>query len=141
MSGILSARSGAWLGVTTGRDVACTGIQGNIINQVKDDPYGDKTLANYLSPSAFAYPAAGELGTMAPSSIEGPGFWTIDLALSRLVSIADRHNLEFRLEMFNLLNNFNWGDPVINYDVGTFGQITTMAGAPRIIQLGVKYGF
>jgi len=141
VSGILSARSGAWLGVTTGRDVAGTGIQGNIINQVKDDPYGDKTLANYLSASAFAYPAAGELGTMAPSSIEGPGFWTIDLALSRLVSIADRHNLEFRLEMFNLLNNFNWGDPVINYDVGTFGQITTMAGAPRIIQLGLKYSF
>ena len=54
---------------------------------------------------------------MAPSSIEGPGFWTIDLALSRLVSIADQHNVEFRLEMFNLLNNFNWGDPVINYDV------------------------
>ena len=43
--------------------------------------------------------------------------------------------------MFNLLNNFNWGDPVINYDVGTFGQITTMAGAPRIIQLGLKYSF
>ena len=37
-SGILSARSGAWLGVTTGRDVAGTGIQGNVINQVKDDP-------------------------------------------------------------------------------------------------------
>ena len=57
------------------------------------------------------------------------------------MSIAERHNLELRLEMFNLLNNFNWGDPVINYDVGTFGQITTMAGAPRIIQFGVKYGF
>ena len=140
-SGILSARSGAWLGVTTGRDVAGTGIQGNVINQVKDDPYGDKSLTNYLSATAFAYPAAGELGTMTPSSIEGPGFWTIDLALSRQLSISDRHNLELRLEMFNLLNNFNWGDPVINYDAGTFGQITTMAGAPRIIQFGVKYGF
>jgi hypothetical protein len=37
--------------------------------------------------------------------------------------------------------NFNWGDPVTNFDAGTFGQILTMAGAPRIMQLGVKYGF
>ena len=48
--------------MTTGRDIAGTGIQGNIINQVMDDPYGAKTLTNYLNPAAFAYPDTGSSG-------------------------------------------------------------------------------
>ena len=36
--------------------------------------------------------------------------------------------LELRLESFNLLNHFNWGDPVVNFNAGTFGRITTQAG-------------
>jgi hypothetical protein len=38
-------------------------------------------------------------------------------------------------------NNFNWGNPVTNFNSGAFGRITTMAGSPRIMQFGVKYGF
>jgi hypothetical protein len=78
---------------------------------------------------------------MKPRSIEGPGFWTADLALSRLVSFSSTQNVELRLEMFNLFNNFNWGNPATNYDAGTFGQITSLAGDPRILQFGIKYGF
>jgi hypothetical protein len=140
-SGILSARSGTWLDVTTGRDVAGTGIQGNRINQVLENPYGEKTLTNYLNPAAFAYPAAGVLGNMKPRSIQGPGFWTVDLALTRSIGLTEGSTLELRLEAFNLLNNFNWGNPITNYDSGTFGQINTIGGDPRIMQFGVKYGF
>ena len=49
--------------------------------------------------------------------------------------------VELRLETFNLTNNFNWGDPATNINLGTFGRITTMAGTPRIMQFGIKYGF
>ena len=51
------------------------------------------------------------------------------------------HNLELRVEVFNLLNNFNWGDPTVNFNSGQFGRITTMTGDPRIMQFGIKYGF
>jgi hypothetical protein len=142
LSGILNTRSGSWLTVTTGRDIAGTGISGQRVNQVLENPYGDKSLTNYLNPAAFAYPAAGTWGDHRKNSIDGPGFWTVDLALSRLVSVAaGRHTLELRLETFNLFNNFNWGNPATNVDAGTFGRITTQAGDPRIMQFGVKYGF
>jgi hypothetical protein len=141
LSGILNARSGIWLDVTTGRDVAGTGIQGNRVHQVLDDPYGAGTLENYLNPAAFAYPDMGTLGNMKARDIEGPGFWAADLALSRLVALGTRQNLEFRLEAFNLLNNFNWGNPITNYDSGSFGQINSIGGDPRIIQFGLKYAF
>ena len=98
-------------------------------------------MYNYLSAAAFAYPVAGAYGDHENNSIEGPGFWSADMALSRLVSFTATRQLELRLEIFNLFNNFNWGNPVTNFDAGTFGRITASAGDPRIMQFGIKYGF
>ena len=77
------------------------------------------------------------------------GFRTLDVALSRLLPFGASRNLELRVETFNLLNTFNWGPPTLmnadrthtNFSSGAFGRITAMAGTPRIMQFGVKYGF
>lgn len=50
-------------------------------------------------------------------------------------------NLEIRVESFNVLNHFNWGNPGTNFSAATFGRIPSLAGSPRIMQFGVKYGF
>jgi hypothetical protein len=141
VAGILSARSGSWLTVTTTQDIAGTGIEGQRVNQVREDPHGDETLTNYLDRAAFAHPAPGTLGDQRNNSIEGPGYWTVDLAISRLVSFGAAQSLELRVEVFNLFNNFNWGNPETSFDSGNFGRITSAAGSPRIMQFGVKYGF
>jgi hypothetical protein len=141
VSGILSARSGGWLTVTTTQDTAATGISGQRANQVLENPYGDKSLDNYLNRAAFAQPAPGALGTHRNRSIEGPGSWAADLAISRLVSVGAGQTLELRVETFNLFNTFNWGDPTTNFNAATFGRIPSQAGDPRIMQFGVKYGF
>jgi hypothetical protein len=62
------------------------------------------------------------------------------MALSRLVSFG-KQNVELRLEAFNLTNNINWANPNTTLNAGTFGQIRAMAGEPRVLQFGVKYGF
>ena len=139
-SGIVSARSGSRLNVTSGRDGAFNGQAGQRANQVSDDVYGE-TLNNYLVPTAFAQPASGTLGDYVRNSLVGPAFWNIDLALSRNLSLGSGHSLELRAEAFNLLNHFNWGNPGTNLGAGTFGRIQTQSGAPRIMQFGVKYGF
>ena len=63
------------------------------------------------------------------------------MALARVLPVGGGRTLELRVEAFNLLNHFNWGDPATNLDAGTFGQITTQAGNSRIMQFAVKYGF
>jgi outer membrane receptor protein involved in Fe transport len=141
VSGIFTAQSGNWLTVTTGRDPALTGIGAQRVNQVRDDPYGAKTLTNYLDPAAFSYPDAGTLGNHPARSIEGPGYWKADLALARVLRLGAARTLEARVEVFNVFNTFNWGDPNTNLDSGTFGRITTQNGDPRIMQFAVKYGF
>jgi hypothetical protein len=45
------------------------------------------------------------------------------------------------VEAFNLFDNFNWGNPVTNFNSGTFGRILTQAGSARVMQFGIKYGF
>jgi len=140
-SGILTTRSGTWLTVTTTQDLAGTGTTGQRVNQVKDDPYGDKTLTNYLNAAAFAFPAAGTLGNERARDIEGPGYWNVDLSLARLLPVGTGRSLEVRVETFNLFNHFNWGDPATSLDAGTFGRITTQSGSSRIMQFAVKYGF
>ena len=139
-SGIVSARSGNRLNVTSGRDGAFNGQTGQRANQVSDDVYGG-TLNQYLKPSAFAQPAAGTLGNYVRNSLVGPAFWNVDLALSRTMSFVTSHTLELRVEAFNLLNHFNWGNPTTNFGSGTFGRIQSQNGSPRIMQFGVKYGF
>jgi hypothetical protein len=144
-SGIVTARSGNRLNIITGRDIALTGIgaTGNNQqrpNQVSDDFY-QKTLTTWFNAAAFAQPVAGTLGDLPRNAVVGPAYWNIDLALSKLLATSGTRRLELRLESFNLLNHFNWGDPLVNFNAGTFGRITTQAGAPRIMQFGIKYDF
>jgi hypothetical protein len=151
VSGIVSARSGSPLTVTAGRDNAFTGIQQQRVEQVLDNPYGEKTTSNYLNAAAFAQPAPGTYGDHRRNSVRGPGYWAVDMALSRLVPFGGGQTIELRLESFNLFNNFNWGNPgttsanpiatMVNYTAGNFGRITSIVGTPRIMQFGVKYGF
>jgi carboxypeptidase family protein len=144
-SGIVNARTGDRLNITTGRDIAFTGIgvTGNNQqrpNQVSTDYY-KKTLTNWFNAAAFAQPDPGTLGNLKRNAVVGPAFWNIDLALSRLIPLGASRRMELRLESFNLLNHFNWGNPLTNFNAGTFGRITTQAGAPRIMQFGIKYDF
>jgi hypothetical protein len=152
ISGILSARSGQPLNVIAGQDRAFSGIQNQRVNQVLDNPYGNKTLNDWLNPAAFALPAPGTLGNHKRNSLRAPGYWSIDLALSRIVPFGASRTLELRVETFNLLNTFNWGAPIAgpvqngrltdtNFSSPAFGRVTSMAGSPRIMQFGVKYGF
>jgi len=153
-SGILSIRSGTRINIITGRDNALNGQRNQRVNKVSDDVYAETpTLASYFNRAAFAQPASGTFGNLMRNALTGPGYWNVDLAISRQIGLLSTQNLELRLEAFNLFNTFNWGVPAggapeltaggwqANFNSGTFGRITTQAGAPRIIQLGMKYSF
>jgi hypothetical protein len=141
VSGIINANTGNWLTVTTTQDRAFSGIPTQRVDQVSDNPYGDKSLLNFLNAKAFAIPAPGTYGNEVARSIEGPGFWKVDVSIARILTLGSTRTVELRVEAFNLFNNFNWGDPNVGLDAGTFGQINTQNGDPRIMQFAVKYGF
>jgi len=148
-SGIVSIRSGNRINIITGRDNAFNGQRNQRANQAADDVYR-KTLTSWFNPAAFAQAEPGTFGNLKRNALTGPNYWNVDLALSREIGVIATQTLELRIEAFNLFNTFNWGDPgteeasggfIANFNSGQFGRITTQAGTPRIIQLGVKYAF
>ena len=125
------------------RDIAGTGIIGQRVNQVSDDPYGDKTLDQLPESGRVRLPGGGHVRQLTrANSIEGPGFWTVDMALSRLVSVSADADAGAAGRGRSTCSTTSTGAiPATNFDAGTFGRITTSAGDPRIMQFGVKYGF
>ena len=87
----------------------------------------------------FSTPEAGETGSRR-NLFTGPGYFQVDLGIFKNFSIGS-HRLEFRTEIFNLLNTVNFGDPNFLLTAGSFGTITDTRVPPRIVQLGLKYYF
>ncbi len=140
LSGSFRAASGSRLTVTTGLDRALTGNQGvQRANEVAE-PYGARTLNNWLSPTGFAQPALGTFGNSGRNAYEGPGTQVVDLSLVRSFRFMATHRVEARIEAFNAFNTFRWGNPTTALNNANFGRILS-AGDPRILQFAAKYQF
>jgi hypothetical protein len=74
------------------------------------DPYlnNDRSLIN---PAAFSVPGPGTFGNSSRNSLAGPLLAQLDLTVSKRFSLTERFNLEFRGEIYNLLNKANFANP------------------------------
>jgi hypothetical protein len=74
----------------------------------------------------------GELGTLGLTTFEGPGSWDFDANLMKTVRLAESRNLIFRVDATNVFNHPTPGNPSLNINSGTFGQITSKSGSRSI---------
>jgi hypothetical protein len=70
----------------------------------------------------------------------GPWFLSENISVARTFGTQATH-LEFRFEVFNLLNRTIWGSPDSTITSQNFGRITTLASPPRQMQLGLRLEF
>src|SRR5207302_438241 len=71
-----------------------------------------------------------------------PGYNNIDTVLAKRFKAGGDRYFEFRAEAFNLLNRVNFGPPARDINApNTFGTITTTVGAPRTMELVLKFFF
>jgi hypothetical protein len=80
------------------------------------DPYLGNDR-NFLNPAAFAIPAAGTFGDLPRNALKGPNFQQFDLILNKRFRFSESVNLEFRTEVFNLLNHANFANPASTLNV------------------------
>ena len=141
VAGIVRLYSGDFFSLSSGLDQALTGTDDQRPQQALTNPYcPNKGISCWLNPAAFAQPASGAYGNMGPGTIEGPGFFGIDLNISRRIPVRERQSLEVRGEAFNVLNHVNPLNPVATLSSSTFGRIQAAAD-PRILQFALKYIF
>lgn len=171
--GIVSAIAGNWELTTTA--LARTGFPVNVllpssyiapdgatgterpdlIPGVSLTPPGGRTIAEWINPAAFATPA-GEFGTAPRDLVRGPGTWQIDLGSSKVISLREKGQLEFRSEFYNIFNHPQLGQPLSTFDPSNtagFGSIITTvntnvspitpvgSGTPREIQFALRLEF
>jgi Carboxypeptidase regulatory-like domain/TonB-dependent Receptor Plug Domain len=152
LSGISRFWSGQPLTVTSNGNPGTTG-GGVRADHIGGEIYPtEQTRLQWFNPLVFARPADGTLGTTPKGFLRGPGINQWDMSLFKNARIADRVNIQFRLETFNTFNHVqfngintgvnvpNAGQAVTDATRGTLGQVTSYR-APRQVQAGLKVYF
>jgi TonB-dependent Receptor Plug Domain len=99
----------------------------------------------WFNPAAFLAPPAnsGFYGNLGRDTLIGPGLATWDFSAVKDTRITERLNVQFRAEIFNLLNRANFNTPnLITFTPtgvsGTAGAITSTSTTARQVQFALK---
>ena len=75
------------------------------------------------------------------STINGPGYWSVDNSIFKKFKFTERIGGEIRADIFNTLNHANPGNPNTSVTAATFGQITGVASSARQVRFGARVTF
>ena len=107
------------------------------------DPYAvPQTPAQWFNVAAFAAQPLYTLGNVGRNTMYGPPMKDLDFSTFKDFQLRERTSLQFRTEVFNILNHPNFGMPASSLGASTFGVISSTANyLPRNIQLALKLLF
>ena len=91
----------------------------------------------------FTTPTLGTLGNLKRNALRGPGFWQTDAAVIKRFAFDETKNLELRMEVQNLFNTVNLGQPESFAGSGNFGRIGNTNGnaVQRNVQFAIRFAF
>ncbi|HWP83558.1 MAG TPA: TonB-dependent receptor [Terriglobia bacterium] len=128
---------------TTGTTAGCTGVAAG---QKLGGPHSSIGVL-YYDPCQFEPSTPGYFGNLGRSTLISPGLVMADLSLFKNFELSEESRIQFRAEMFNLINRVNLAAP----DTSPFtsasardpnaGQIINTRTSPRQIQFGLKFIF
>src|SRR5205085_11321313 len=107
VQGIVRLGSGFPFSVTSTNVCQCGSFVPQRVNLVSPGSFGqidDPLPTHWFDATAYAVPALGTQGTAGRNTIRGPGTQQVNLSFSKRFPIGRAH-LEFRGEIFNLLNH------------------------------------
>lgn len=101
----------------------------------------DTRLYNYINKAAWSKAPTGTVGSSGVGMFRGPGQFDIDCSIFKNFPIREKKKLEFRTEIFNIMNHPNFSNPNTSMDSASFGQISGTTVNGRIIQFALKLAF
>jgi hypothetical protein len=100
------------------------------------------SVDRWFDTSVFS-PVAG-FGNLGRNVVVGPGFKNTDFSIMKITELSEKIRMQFRVEVFDLLNHANFGQPGRVVGSPGFGRIsntrfpTGESGSSRQMQLGLK---
>jgi len=101
----------------------------------------------YYDPGSFSLPLPGTYGNLGRNTLIGPGLAKLDLSLGKSFPLGEGKDVNFRAEMFNLLNraNFNLPNTAALTNAGapnpSAGRVRSTVTSSRQIQFALKINF
>jgi hypothetical protein len=154
LSGVASIRSGLPLNVTVTRATTAlpdgnnTNQQPNLVPGVSIIPPGGQTINEWINPAAFSVPAKDTWGDAGTDIVRGPGLLQFDTAVARTIHLTEHTSLMLRMEVFNVFNHPELGNPNVNLSSSLFGRITAPinttpigTGTARSLQFAARFTF
>jgi hypothetical protein len=156
LNGIFTAMSGTPFTVFDSNDVSLqgqapeiTGFSANRPNVIGNPNSGPRTPQEWFNVKAFQPLQPDPLGRFevfgneGRNAVLGPRYVNWDFSAFKNIRLTESKELQFRGELFNLLNHTNFRLPVsdiADIQTGTFGQIQSDV-SPRVIQVALKILF
>jgi hypothetical protein len=103
-------------------------------------PSDQRNIMRWFDTSAFQQPATYMFGNQGINTLRGDSITSINCSIIRNFRIAEKKQLQFRGELFNVINHPNLGLPGRIFDGAGFG-IVSSARAARQVQLGLRFTF
>ena len=142
LNAILTVQSGAPFTVNLAQDIANIGSGPFQRPDRIGDPNlsaGQRSAAEWFNTAAFALQAPFTFGSAPRNSVFAPGFAVVDLSVQKDWQVNEGR-LQFRWEIFNLLNRANFDVPNRIFGTPNFGRIFSAQNA-REMQFGLRYSF
>jgi hypothetical protein len=140
---------GGWQLTTTNRWYSGRILQFNQNLIVSGNPKLDHpTHDRWFDTSMFAALPAGTTNDPANTvrknpwtydGLVGPGTSQTDMTLSKAFKLTERFKFEVRVEGYNVFNNLNWDNPVLDFTNANFGKVVSKR--PGYIGREIQYGF
>jgi hypothetical protein len=151
LDGIATLMSGTPFTVFDSNDVAAQGTAPEITGFSAQRPNlngnpnnGPRSVATWLNAGAFQRldltANAGQFGTEGRNVNVGPGYADWDFAALKNFKVTESKQLQFRAELFDVLNRTNFRLPDCDISSPTFNHILA-AEAPRQVQFALKFMF
>jgi hypothetical protein len=108
------------------------------------------TQSQFIAPNGFTRPTIGTFGNLPRNFFTGPGYYRTDASLLKKFLFTETMNLEFRIEVVNLFNTVNLGNPDSNlgnplangtFDNANFGLINSTAFFGNDPQRNLQFAF
>lgn len=110
-------------------------------NRLGDGRAASPTLNQWLDRSAFTLPDQGTFGNSGIGIIEAPRYVNWDFSVGKKFFVSEQKYFDFRAEFFNFTNHPSFSAPDVNWNSGTFGQITNTVSPPRTVEFALKFNF
>jgi hypothetical protein len=117
-----------------------TGVTGSLRPDYTGAPLYASPPGLHLNPEAYLPPQAGSWGSAGRNSIVGPNQLTLNGSVGRTFQVADRLNLDFRIDAVNALNQVNYTAWNTTVNSAQFG-VPAATSAMRTIQTTVRLRF